>query len=58
MLFTVMAGLVPDIHDFTCCTKVVDDRDEPGHDDVQSPLFTQQKNEQVFDRTAVDRVRP
>jgi hypothetical protein len=30
----VMPGLVPGIHVFTtCCTKDVDGRDEPGHDE-------------------------
>jgi hypothetical protein len=30
----VMAGLVPAIHDLCRCTKNVDARDEPGHDEL------------------------
>jgi hypothetical protein len=30
--FRVMAGLVPAIHGFACCTKDVDARHKAGHD--------------------------
>jgi len=32
--FSVMAGLVPAIHDFLACPKDVDARDKPGHDEA------------------------
>jgi len=31
---SVMAGLVPAIHDLSCGTENVDARDKPGHDDL------------------------
>jgi hypothetical protein len=31
-----MAGLVPAIHVFACCTKDVDARDKRGHDEGES----------------------
>jgi len=31
---SVMAGLVPAIHDLSCHPKNVDARDKPGHDDL------------------------
>ncbi|MFK4509438.1 hypothetical protein IQ17_03991 [Bradyrhizobium daqingense] len=37
-LRTVMAGLVPAIHDLRRCQKHVDARDKPGHDEFVAPL--------------------
>ncbi|MCP1747211.1 hypothetical protein ABIF65_009133 [Bradyrhizobium japonicum] len=37
MLHSVMAGLVPAIHDLCRSTKNVDARDKPGHDEFVAP---------------------
>jgi hypothetical protein len=33
-----MPGLVPGIHVLCAARKVVDGRDKPGHDDVETPV--------------------
>jgi len=35
---SVMPGLVPGIHVLFCCTKNVDGRDKPGHDESETSV--------------------